>query len=123
MNFENTLRPGGKNRFWQNKKILILLIFVIGLFLDLLSWSLILVRFWNFDQSVALHTNILFGFDSVGPWRKLLILPLLGLGVLIVHFFLTFYFLSQRKMVGLLVISLLIIQLILLSSVLVIINL
>lgn len=123
MTLENTLRQVQKSKFWQNKKMLLMAI--ISLFLNLLTWSLVLVRFWNLKQPVALHTNIFFGVDSVGPWHKLLILPLLGLAILIVHFILVFYFyiLRRENLAALLANFLLPLQTILLISVLLIVNL
>lgn len=123
MKIEGSLPQIIKVRFLQDKKIFSLL--GLALVLNFLTWFFILINFWGFDQPIILHANILFGIDSVGPWQRLLILPLLGLGIFVIHFVLIFYFNFQQKyfFVYLLNISLLVIEIILLISVVLIINL
>ncbi len=123
MTLEQTLQQIQKSKFWRDKKILGL-IGEAGV-LNLLLWLYILFTFWGTIEPIVLHYNILFGIDSVGPWRKLLVLPLLGSGILIVNSVLIFYFylLRRESLINLLAVGLLVSQIILLISVLLIINL
>lgn len=123
MSCKHALQQIHKSKFWQDKKNILLYVFC--LILNLFTWFVIIFTFWNSQQPIALHSNILFGIDAVGDWNKLLILPLFGLAALIIHLVFAFHFYSmhQKKMVNLLNISLLIVQFILLISILLIINL
>ncbi|MBL7141898.1 hypothetical protein ISS21_02285 [Patescibacteria group bacterium] len=123
MTLEQTLQQIQKSKFWRDKKILGL-IGEAGV-LNLLLWLYILFTFWGTIEPIVLHYNILFGIDSVGPWRKLLVLPLLGSGILIVNSVLIFYFylLRRESLINLLAVGLLVSQIVLLTSVLLIINL
>ncbi len=123
MTLEHTLRQIQKSKFWKNEKML--LIIGIGLFLNLLTWLLVLVRFSGFKQAMSLHMSFFSGIDSIGPWIKLLILPLFSLGILIVHFILIFHFYALRRedLSRLLVLSLLFIQIISLTAILIVVGL
>lgn len=46
---------------------------------------------------IFLHYNIIFGVDLVGDWWKIFYLPLVGMGVLLVNYFLSFMFYGSDK--------------------------
>ncbi len=123
MKIESSLLQIIKVRFDQDKRLFLLI--GLSLVFNFLTWFFILINFWGFDQPIILHANILFGIDSVGHWQKLLILPLLGLGIFVIHFVLIFYSNFKQKyfFINLLNFSLLIIEIILLISVILVINL
>lgn len=123
MTLEQTLQQIQKNKFWKDKKILGLII-EAGV-LNLLVWFYVLFVFWGTAEPVILHYNILFGIDSIGHWSRLLILPLLGLGILFINSILIFHFYlsRQKNLINLLAATILVVQIILLISVLMIVNL
>ncbi|MDD5173023.1 MAG: hypothetical protein PHG59_02670 [Patescibacteria group bacterium] len=127
MSLEQTFQQIQKKKFWQDKEML----FLVGesIFLNLMVWVYILINFLGANKSIILgreiilHRNILIG-EIIGFWPKLLIYPLLGLGILLVNLFLIFYFYlrRQKKIVNLLAFGLLLVQVIFLFSVLLVIH-
>lgn len=123
MTFEQTLQQIQKKKFWKNKKMLSLIL--LALILNLFVWIYLLVIFWGSAESVLLHTDILFNANLIGSWVRLLIYPILSLGILLINLILIFHFylLRQEKIVNLLASILLFVQIICLYSVLLIVNL
>jgi hypothetical protein len=127
MSLEQTFQQIQNKKFWQDKEML----FLVGesIFLNLMIWVYILINFLGANKSIILgreiilHRNILIG-EIIGFWPKLLIYPLLGLGILLVNLFLIFYFYlrRQKKIVNLLAFGLLLVQVIFLFSVLLVIH-
>ncbi|MDD4996439.1 MAG: hypothetical protein PHW15_03160 [Patescibacteria group bacterium] len=127
MSLEQTFQQIQKKKFWQDKEML----FLVGesIFLNLMVWVYILINFLGANKfiilgrEIILHRNILIG-EIIGFWPKLLIYPLLGLGILLVNLFLIFYFYlrRQKKIVNLLAFGLLLVQVIFLFSVLLVIH-
>ena len=94
-----------------------------SLVLNLIIWIYILANFLGAKSDVVLHSNVLAG-DIVGSWQKLMIYPLLSLGILLINLVLIFHFylLRQKRMINLLAFGLLLVQVVCLFSVLLIIH-
>ena len=123
MTFEQTLQQVQKKKFWRDKKMLSLIL--IALILNLFTWIYLFFIFWGKTEPVLLHTNILFNTDLIGSWTRLLIYPILSLGILLINLILIFqfYLLRQKKLVSLLASALLFVQILCLFSILLIVNL
>lgn len=123
MTLEQTLQQVQKKKFWRDKKMLSLIL--LALILNLFVWIYLLVIFWGRTEPVLLHTDILFNANLIGSWVRLLVYPILSLGILLINLILLFYFylLRQEKIVNLLASALLFVQIICLFSVLLIVNL
>lgn len=123
MTFEQTLQQVQKKKFWRDKKILSLIL--LALILNLFVWIYLFLIFWGREEPVLLHTDILFNVNLIGSWVRLLIYPILSLGILLINLILIFYFylLRQEKIVNLLASALLFVQIICLFSILLIVNL
>jgi len=123
MTFEQTLQQVQKKKFWRDKKMLSLVL--IALILNLFIWIYLFFIFWGKTEPVLLHTNILFNTDLIGSWTRLLIYPILSLGILLINLILIFqfYLLRQKKLVSLLASALLFVQILCLFSILLIVNL
>ncbi len=118
MTFEQTLQQVQKKKFWRDKKMLSLIL--IALILNLFTWIYLFFIFWGKTEPVLLHANILFNTDLIGSWTRLLIYPILSLGILLINLILIFqfYLLRQEKLVNLLASALLFVQIICLFSIL-----
>lgn len=123
MSLEQALRQVQKNKFWRDKKLLSLIF--ESLLINFFTWLYILINSVSAPDSVTLHQIFLSTSDLTGPWQKMLIYPLLCLGILVINFILIFYFylLRQKKMVELLMINTLAVQIICFVAVLLITNL
>lgn len=122
MSLEKTLQQIQKKKFWQDGKILVLLIFSLGL--NLFTLVKILIKSKTLSESVVLHFNLLTGIDLVGHWSKLLIYPLAGFLIFILNFILVyrFYLLRKNKLVILLIGALVLFELFCLVAVFLILN-
>lgn len=123
MTFEQTLQQVQRKKFWRDKKILSLIL--LALILNLFVWIYLFLIFWGREEPVLLHTDILFNVNLIGSWVRLLIYPILSLGILLINLILIFYFylLREEKIVNLLASALLFVQIICLFSILLIVNL
>lgn len=123
MTFEQTLQQVQKKKFWRDKKILSLIL--LALILNLFVWIYLFLIFWGREEPVLLHTDILFNVNLIGSWVRLLVYPILSLGILLINLILIFYFylLREEKIVNLLAGALLFVQIICLFSILLIVNL
>lgn len=72
----------------------------IGLFLNILSWGLVIWRILPSTDQVILHYTIYFGTDWLGSAWKILYLPAAGLLLLITNFVVGYYFWENNKLVS-----------------------
>ena len=73
----------------------------IGLFLNMLSWGLVIWRIIPNSNQVILHYTIYFGTDWLGSSWKILYLPAFGLLLFIINFIVGYYFWPENKLVSL----------------------
>lgn len=78
---------------------LIRLLVVLSLFINLLIFTLFLVKI-GFQSNIPLHYNVYFGIDLIGNWYQLLIIPFFGLMVLAVNFILAMFTYLKEKMLS-----------------------
>jgi len=121
MPLEQIFQQIQKNKFWRDREIIGLA--VESAVLNLITWLYILMNFLGTKGAAVLHNNVLSG-SITGNWQKLLIYPLLGLGVLLINFVLIFrfYLLRRKNLINLLAFGLLFVQIVCFISVLLIIN-
>ena len=60
-------------------------------------WIYILYYIHPSPDQYFLHYNITFGVDLAGEWWKILYLPISGLAVFVINYFLSFYFYGIEK--------------------------
>ncbi|MEK7580180.1 MAG: hypothetical protein AAB465_00995 [Patescibacteria group bacterium] len=104
MTLTETLYKIKSQNFWREKIFLttngLSVIFLI------ISCLYILVGVKSKNNEVPLHYNFIFGIDSVGNWKKLFLLPLIGLIILVFNNLLAnFFYRSGRKFLFILLIS------------------
>lgn len=49
------------------------------------------------ETAVPLHYNIHFGVDTIGDWKRVFTVPVIGLAVLCLNMFLARYFFSRER--------------------------
>ena len=122
MTIERTLQQIQKDKFWREKKIIIP---VLGsLFINIITWLYIWLKFGGAANEIVLHYNILFGVDTVGRWQELFIYPLSGLAIFVIDLGLIFYchLFRRVKLKNLLLVVVPIIETVLFLSVLLIVK-
>ena len=110
--------------FLQNEIVDWLLL--AGFLANLVDWILLAIFIRPVDVDIVLHYNIYFGVDVMGNWKRVFLLPIVGLILLFINNILAVYFYRRKKVIAsyILLLTTLIIQinLIVASISLVIIN-
>lgn len=70
---------------------------ILSLVLNLALFLFLLIKV-DRSSSIALHYNIYYGIDSTGEWQKIFIIPLSGLIILILNWFLGFFLFQREKL-------------------------
>jgi len=73
---------------------------ITGLATQLFVWPYIFFQLGQRSDYLFLHYNIIFGIDLVGPWWKILYLPLGGLAIIILNFILSLYIYNHDKLIS-----------------------
>ncbi|MCX6740429.1 MAG: hypothetical protein NTZ49_04350 [Candidatus Parcubacteria bacterium] len=78
---------------------------VIGILINVTLWGALYFKLSPFSYlsdsgQIALHYNVYFGIDKVGPWYQALIIPAFGLFILIFNNILAYLFYLQEKMIS-----------------------
>ncbi len=89
--------------FFTQKIVLITLIFAV--LINTGIWAYILVVFPPRSETVFLHYNILFGVDLVGPWWRLLLIPIFGLGIIITNVLLSWFTYKYDQLITVIALS------------------
>ena len=76
-----------------------LVAFLIALLLNLISWALLVWQEFRLAGDVILHYTIYFGVDRFGPAWQIFYVPLVGLVVLLINFFLSYKLREQPLLV------------------------
>lgn len=73
---------------------------ILNLFINVVSWFILLIFIKPVDFSVILHYNVYFGVDVIGDWWKIFLLPALGLFLFFLNLLLSIYFYQQEEKVA-----------------------
>jgi len=104
------------DEYFRSHIILWLLVFIF--LVNLTNWILLKIFIKPIDFPIILHYNVYFGVDMLGSWKQVYFLPALGLLLLIINLFLSFYFYKKKDRIAsyILMIAALMIQLSLLVA-------
>jgi hypothetical protein len=61
------------------------------------NWAILLIFVEPVDFSIILHYNVYFGVDVIGDWRKIFLLPALGIFLFFLNLSLAIYFYKQEE--------------------------
>lgn len=78
---------------------------IASIIINVTLWGALYSKLHSFSYvsesgQIALHYNIYFGIDSIGPWYKVFILPTLGLFIIIFNNLLGYAFYLQEKILS-----------------------
>ena len=108
-------------KFFKDKLLKFSLIF--SLLLNLLLWFYLAWQIRKLPSVIPLHYNIYYGIDFLGPWYYLIFLAGLGLGLIIINFFIALAVLTNHKILSYFsILSLGVIQFLLFAACVAIIN-
>ncbi len=79
-----------------------LISFILSLSLNLFIWAWLLFYIRKQDYPLFLHYTVLFGVDYTGEWYKVFSVPLGGLCILLINFFLGWILFHKDDFAGIL---------------------
>lgn len=74
--------------------------FVSALLLNGVSWALLIWQTEDLYSLKALHYNIYFGIDWLGPWYQVFIVPLTALVFLAIDYYLSWFYYEQYRLLS-----------------------
>jgi hypothetical protein len=91
---------------------------ILSLVANLSNWLILKIFIRPIDLPIILHYNVYFGVDMMGNYKEVYILPLIGIILLLINFFLSKYLYEKKERIAsyLLMMAALMIQLALIVS-------
>jgi hypothetical protein len=101
------------------KSGIVLWLIILSGVVNLADWVALKIFVQPVDFPIILHYNVYFGVDTIGDYRQVFILPVIGLVLFLVNLGLSLYFYNQKERIAsyLLLMATLMIQLSLLIAV------
>lgn len=87
-----------KVTFFQSKIILTLL--SLSLLANLVNWLILFIFIRPVDTDIILHYNVYFGVDSMGSWKQVFIMPVIGFILFIINVALATYFYRNKERIA-----------------------
>lgn len=102
--------------YFKNAIVVWLLLFSLAF--NLANWIILGIFIQPIDLPIILHYNVYFGVDMMGNYKEVFILPLIGIILLLVNFFLSRHLYEKKERIAsyLLLMAALMIQLALIVS-------
>jgi|GEM_PF-264124 len=84
--------------FFQSKIVLMLLI--LGLLANIANWLILFIFIRPVDTDIILHYNVYFGVDTMGNWKQVFIMPVIGFILFIINAALAAYFYRNKERIA-----------------------
>lgn len=95
---KNKVRSFFQQEFFQSRVVIWLL--VLSLVANIANWIILKIFVKAVDFPIILHYNVYFGVDMFGNWKRVFILPLMGLILLLVNLSLSLYFYKNKERIA-----------------------
>lgn len=73
---------------------------ILGLISNLVNWLILRIFIHPIDLPIILHYNVYLGVDMMGGYREVYFFPLIGIILLIINFFLSFYLYEKKERIA-----------------------
>lgn len=73
---------------------------VLSLVTNLANWLILKIFIQPIDLPIILHYNVYFGVDMMGNYKEAYVLPLIGMILLFVNFFLSKYLYEKKERIA-----------------------
>lgn len=87
-----------EKEFFRSKIILWLL--ALNVIANIVNWAAIVIFINRLDGDIILHYNVYFGVDSMGDWRRIFILPVIGIILFVFNAVLAIYFHIKKERIA-----------------------
>jgi len=84
--------------FFQSKIVLTLLI--LSLLANIANWLILFIFIRPVDIDIILHYNVYFGVDTMGNWKQVFIMPVIGFILFIINAVLAAYFYRNKERIA-----------------------
>jgi len=78
----------------------VLINFVLSIFLNIVAWIVLYLKFMSVYGDIPLHYNIYFGIDYFGPAENIFVISFAGLIIVVVNFFLSHLLIRKSKLLS-----------------------
>lgn len=82
------------------KSAIVIWLLLLSLAINFSEWIILKIFIKPVDFPIILHYNVYFGVDMVGNYRSVFLLPLIGLALLLVNFFLSAHFYRRKERIA-----------------------
>ncbi|PJA86655.1 MAG: hypothetical protein CO141_03605 [Candidatus Moranbacteria bacterium CG_4_9_14_3_um_filter_42_9] len=73
---------------------------ILSLAVNLIDWIILKIFVRPVDFPIIIHYNVFFGVDMVGNYKLVFVLPLIGLALFLINFFLSIYFYRRKERIA-----------------------
>ncbi|MFA7319355.1 MAG: hypothetical protein WC022_02040 [Parcubacteria group bacterium] len=87
-----------EKEFFRSRIILWLL--ALNVLANVVDWAAIAIFINRLDGDIILHYNVYFGVDSMGDWKRVFILPIIGVIILVLNAWLAAYFFVKKERIA-----------------------
>jgi hypothetical protein len=84
--------------FFQNR--IIFWLSVSSLVANIVDWAILRIFIKPVDFPIILHYNVYFGVDTLGGWKQVFVLPLMGFILFIINLLLSSHFYGQKERIA-----------------------
>ena len=84
--------------FFQNR--IIFWLSVSSLVANIVDWAILRSFIKPVDFPIILHYNVYFGVDTLGGWKQVFVLPLMGFILFIINLLLSSHFYGQKERIA-----------------------
>lgn len=106
----SSVQPLGESGLMQKlaapiKNRIIGITLLISMILNIGIWILFYIFIKPTPEPIYLHYNIYFGIDLIGDWYKIYLIPLSGLVIILVNYFVSVIIYSSKRVFSYVVLS------------------
>lgn len=82
------------------KSHIVIWLLILSLTSNLIDWLILKIWVKPVDFSIILHYNVYFGVDSIGDYKQVYLLPIIGLILFLVNLILSVFFYERKERIA-----------------------
>ncbi|MEK7598416.1 MAG: hypothetical protein AAB487_01635 [Patescibacteria group bacterium] len=98
LGLKSKIRPFFADEYF--KSAIAIWLIILSLAVNLIEWVILKIFVKSVDFPIILHYNVFFGVDMMGNYKLVFVLPLIGLALFLINFFLSIYFYRHKERIA-----------------------